>query len=65
MSFTIWCSSAARWPFRASSAWFDRVVIDGIVNPGGLRRRKAEPRATGEFDLDVIDGAVNGIAVPS
>src|SRR5690606_13358492 len=42
--------------------WFDRVVIDGIVNLVGYGAAKLS-RATGEFDLDVIDGAVNGIAV--
>lgn len=41
--------------------WFDRVVVDGIVNAIGIGSVKAS-KAVGEFDLDVIDGAVNGIA---
>ena len=42
--------------------WFDRVVVDGIINLVGYGTAKMS-RATGEFDRDVIDGAVNGIAV--
>lgn len=41
--------------------WFDRVVVDGIVNLVGLGTA-ALARSTGRFDKDVIDGAVNGIA---
>ena len=41
--------------------WFDRVVVDGVVNLAGYGTAKLS-RATGEFDRDVIDGAVNGIA---
>lgn len=41
--------------------WFDKVVIDGIVNLVGYGTVKAS-RATGEFDREVIDGAVNGVA---
>lgn len=42
--------------------WFDRVVVDGIVNLVGYGTAKLS-RATGEFDREVVDGAVNGIAV--
>lgn len=41
--------------------WFDRVVVDSVVNLVGYGTSKLS-RATGEFDRDVIDGAVNGIA---
>lgn len=41
--------------------WFDRVVIDGLVNLVGLGAA-ALGSATGRFDRDIIDGAVNGVA---
>ena len=45
-----WCSSAARCCCRASAAWFDQHVIDGIVN-GCRRRRCVRSRgSTGFFD---------------
>lgn len=41
--------------------WFDRVVVDGIVNLVGYGTAKLSD-ATRSFDLEVIDGAVNGVA---
>lgn len=41
--------------------WFDRVVVDGIVNAIGLGASRAAG-STGEFDKDVVDGAVHGVA---
>jgi len=41
--------------------WFDRVVVDSVVNLVGYGTAKLS-RSTGEFDRDIIDGAVNGIA---
>jgi NADH-quinone oxidoreductase subunit L len=44
-----------------ASGWFDRVVIDGIVNGCGYLTRFAS-WVTGVFDLRGVDGIVNGIA---
>lgn len=41
--------------------WFDRVVVDGIVNLVGLGTASLSG-AVGMFDREVIDGAVNGVA---
>jgi NADH-quinone oxidoreductase subunit L len=48
---------------RASAAvgWFDRNVIDGVVN-GTARLTKDLALGTDEFDRTVVDGAVNGVA---
>lgn len=42
-------------------AWFDRTVVDGIVNGVAWLTRKLGD-FVGEFDFGIIDGAVNGIA---
>lgn len=42
-------------------AWFDRVVVDGVVNAVGVGTARAAVGA-GRFDLRVVDGAVNGVA---
>jgi NADH-quinone oxidoreductase subunit L len=42
-------------------AWFDRVVIDGIVD-GSATVTKAVSAFTGKFDNIVIDGLVNFVA---
>jgi NADH-quinone oxidoreductase subunit L len=39
-------------------AWFDRVVIDGVVNGSALVTRVAS-RVHGAFDFRVVDGLVN------
>ena len=48
---------------RASAAvvWFDRNVVDGVVN-GTARLTKDLAAGTNEFDRTVVDGAVNGVA---
>jgi len=48
---------------RASAAvvWFDRNVIDGVVN-GTARLTKDLALGTDVFDRTVVDGAVNGVA---
>jgi NADH-quinone oxidoreductase subunit L len=45
----------------AAVVWFDRNVLDGVVN-GTARLTKDLALGTDEFDRTVIDGAVNGIA---
>ena len=45
----------------AAAGWFDRVIIDGIVNGSGYFTRFAS-WVVGLFDLHFIDGLVNGIA---
>jgi len=47
--------------FSAAVSWFDRTVIDGIVN-GVARLTRGVSDGVDGFDLTVIDGAVNGIA---
>jgi NADH-quinone oxidoreductase subunit L len=42
-------------------AWFDRVVIDGIVN-GAATIVRGVADLDGAFDRYVVDGAVNGVA---
>jgi NADH-quinone oxidoreductase subunit L len=42
-------------------AWFDRVVIDGIVN-GAAAVVRTIGELEGAFDRYVVDGAVNGFA---
>ena len=42
--------------------WFDRVVVDGLVNLAGIGTASLSS-AVGRFDREVIDGAVNGVAV--
>lgn len=42
--------------------WFDRVVVDGLVNLAGIGTASLSG-AVGRFDREVIDGAVNGVAV--
>jgi NADH-quinone oxidoreductase subunit L len=42
-------------------AWFDRVIIDGIVN-GAATFVRVGSDLIGEFDNRVIDGAVNALA---
>ena len=50
--FSLWFSKA--------SAWFDRTVIDGVVNSvGRFGRWVADVSA--QFDRTVIDGIVNGV----
>lgn len=46
--------------FARVVGWFDRIVVDGIVNAVGIGAVKAA-NSTGHFDRDVIDGVVNGI----
>lgn len=41
--------------------WFDRVVVDGLVNLAGIGTASLSG-AVGRFDREVIDGAVNGVA---
>jgi NADH-quinone oxidoreductase subunit L len=45
----------------AAVVWFDRNVVDGVVN-GTARLTKDLALGTNEFDRTVIDGAVNGVA---
>lgn len=42
-------------------AWFDKVVVDGIVNGVAWSTGKLSD-FVGDFDRGVVDGAVNGIA---
>jgi hypothetical protein len=42
------------------SAWFDRVVVDGIVNFAGWAVKQISV-AAGLHDKYVVDGAVNGV----
>jgi NADH-quinone oxidoreductase subunit L len=42
------------------SAWFDRTVIDGLVN-GSASVTIAKSRLVSRFDRKVVDGAVNGV----
>lgn len=42
-------------------AWFDRTIVDGIVNGVAWATRKLGD-FVGEFDFGIVDGAVNGIA---
>lgn len=44
--------------FSRLCAWFDRVIIDGIVD-GSAALTKAFSSFVGKFDNDVIDGLVN------
>jgi NADH-quinone oxidoreductase subunit L len=46
------------------SAWFDLIVIDGIVD-GSASITKAFSKFIGKFDNVVIDGLVNGAAIVS
>jgi NADH-quinone oxidoreductase subunit L len=41
-------------------AWFDRRVIDGIVD-GSAHVTTWKSRLVGRFDNGVVDGAVNGV----
>jgi NADH-quinone oxidoreductase subunit L len=51
IAFTLWVARVC--------AWFDRVVIDGLVNgAASVTVRKSE--FVGRFDNVVVDGAVNG-----
>jgi len=43
------------------AAWFDKYVIDGIVNGVAWATGKLS-ESVGDFDSGVVDGAVNGIA---
>lgn len=43
------------------AAWFDKYVVDGIVNGVAWATGKLSD-FVGEFDSEVVDGAVNGIA---
>ncbi|MCS6842703.1 MAG: NADH-quinone oxidoreductase subunit L [Caldilineales bacterium] len=45
-----------------AAAWFDRTVVDGIVNGVG-RMGVGVARAAAEFDVVVVDGLVNATAV--
>jgi NADH-quinone oxidoreductase subunit L len=45
----------------AAVVWFDRNVVDGVVN-GTARLTKDLAVGTDEFDRTVVDGAVNGVA---
>jgi len=45
----------------AAAVWFDRNVLDGVVN-GTARLTRDLALGTDEFDRTVIDGAVNGVA---
>jgi len=45
----------------AAVVWFDRNVVDGVVN-GTARLTKDLAFGTDEFDRTVVDGAVNGVA---
>jgi NADH-quinone oxidoreductase subunit L len=45
----------------AAVVWFDRNVVDGVVN-GTARLTKDLAVGTNEFDRTVVDGAVNGVA---
>lgn len=47
--------------WSAACGWFDRVVIDGVVNGCGYLARFTS-WVVGKFDLGFIDGLVNGIA---
>ena len=42
------------------SAWFDRVIVDGLVN-GVAWTVKQSAFAAGWHDQNVVDGAVNGV----
>jgi NADH-quinone oxidoreductase subunit L len=49
----------ASW-FSEATAWFDRTIIDGVVNGvGRFGRWVADVSA--RFDRSVIDGLVNGV----
>ena len=49
----------ALW-FSQATAWFDRTIIDGVVNAvGRFGRWVADVSA--RFDKSVIDGIVNGV----
>jgi NADH:ubiquinone oxidoreductase subunit 5 (subunit L)/multisubunit Na+/H+ antiporter MnhA subunit len=43
------------------AGWFDRVIVDGLVNGAGWATRQAS-RIVGLNDQYVVDGAVNGVA---
>jgi NADH-quinone oxidoreductase subunit L len=45
----------------AALAWFDRVIVDGIVN-GAATVARVVGELVGHFDQRVVDGAVNGFA---
>jgi NADH-quinone oxidoreductase subunit L len=45
----------------AAVVWFDRNLVDGVVN-GTARLTRDLALGTDEFDRTVVDGAVNGIA---
>jgi len=45
----------------AAAVWFDRNVLDGMVN-GTARLTKDLALGTDEFDRTVVDSAVNGVA---
>jgi NADH-quinone oxidoreductase subunit L len=46
--------------FSKASAWFDRTVIDGVVNAAGRFGRWVAD-VSARFDRSVIDGIVNGV----
>ena len=50
----------ARWALSRLSAWFDRHVVDGLVNLTA-RWSASRPSAPARNDRYVIDGAVNGV----
>ena len=50
-----------QYRLSAAVSWFDRTLIDGIVN-GVAKLTQGVSGGVDGFDLTVIDGAVNGIA---